>query len=118
MTGIRFEWDPIKAKRNLRKHSISFEEAASVFSHEFAMKKDELEIPVYTREQLGKGVRGKYFKRYQRGTNLVLLEDEVAQAFPNAEAVNQALRGLLALTRETAELTARPGRRASKARSA
>ena len=75
------------------------------------MKKDELDIPVYTREQLGKGVRGKYFKRYSQGTNLVLLEDEVAKAFPNARAVNQALLGLLALTRETARLTKRPNKR-------
>jgi uncharacterized DUF497 family protein len=33
---FRFEWDPAKASTNLRKHGISFEEAASVFSDEFA----------------------------------------------------------------------------------
>lgn len=38
------------------------------------------------------GVRGKYAARYQAGTNLVLLEPEVAQAFPDEEAVNEALR--------------------------
>jgi len=38
------------------------------------------------------GVRGKYLERYRAGVNLVLLEPEVAKAFPTAEAVNQALR--------------------------
>ena len=41
------------------------------------------------------GVRGKYLKRLQEGTNIVLLEPEVAEAFPNEEAVNLALRGVL-----------------------
>ena len=38
------------------------------------------------------GVRGKYAKRYAQGTNVVLLEPDVAAAFPTAEAVNRALR--------------------------
>jgi hypothetical protein len=38
------------------------------------------------------GVRGKYAKRYAQGTNVVLLEPDVAAAFPSAEAVNRALR--------------------------
>ena len=42
-----------------------------------------------------KGVRGKYAKRYARGTNVVVLEPDVADAFPTARAVNAALRKLL-----------------------
>lgn len=42
-----------------------------------------------------KGVRGKYAKRYKEGTNVVLLEPEVARAFPDSESVNKALRKLL-----------------------
>ena len=38
------------------------------------------------------GVRGKYFERYRAGVNLVLLEPEVAKAFPTDAAVNEALR--------------------------
>lgn len=56
----------------------------------------------YRREDLGKGVRGKHFKRYSKGSNLVLLDDQVAKAFPTAEAVNEALLGLLALAKRTA----------------
>ena len=42
------------------------------------------------------GVRGKYAKRFAEGTNLVLLEPDVAKVFPNSESVNKALREVLA----------------------
>jgi hypothetical protein len=41
------------------------------------------------------GVRGKYAVRYRQGTNLVLLDPDVAATFPDSEAVNHALRALL-----------------------
>lgn len=41
------------------------------------------------------GVRGKYAKRYALGTNIVVLEPDVAEAFPTARAVNTALRKVL-----------------------
>ena len=41
-----------------------------------------------------RGVRGKYARRYAKGTNVVVLETDVARAFPNAEAVNNSLRAL------------------------
>ena len=41
-----------------------------------------------------KGVRGKYAKRYAEGTNIVVLEPDVARAFPDSAAVNSALRAL------------------------
>ena len=41
------------------------------------------------------GVRGKYVERYQAGTNLVLLDPDVAQAFPTSDSVNDALRLLM-----------------------
>lgn len=49
----------------------------------------------YRREDLGAGVRGKYYKQYMRGTNVVLLSPDVAKAFPTSESVNSALRTLL-----------------------
>jgi len=42
-----------------------------------------------------KGVRGKYAKRFAEGTNLVRLDPELAAKFPNAAAVNKALREFL-----------------------
>ena len=41
------------------------------------------------------GVRGKYAKRFAAGTNLVLLDADLARAFPNSAAVNMALRTYL-----------------------
>jgi hypothetical protein len=61
----------------------------------------------YTREELGTGVRGKYYKQYMSGTNLVLLSPDVAKAFPTAEAVNSALRTLLRKKRKTSSARAR-----------
>ena len=56
--------------------------------------------PEYDLSQLLKGgVRGKYAERYRAGTNLVLLAADVAHAFPNEEAVNQALRLVIQLAK-------------------
>jgi len=60
---------------------------------------DELRPEYDLRELLKGGVRGKYVKQYRAGTNLVLLEPDVAKAFPNERAVNEALRLVLELTR-------------------
>ena len=49
----------------------------------------------YTRSDFGPLVRGKYAKRVTEATNFVVLDPQVAKAFPNDRAVNQALRGLL-----------------------
>lgn len=55
--------------------------------------------PEYDLGQLLKtGVQGKYAERYREGTNLVLLAPDVAEAFPTAESVNEALRLVLQLT--------------------
>ena len=48
---------------------------------------------------LSKGVRGKYARRYARGSNVVVLEPDVAKVFPNAEAVNSSLRSLADIIR-------------------
>jgi hypothetical protein len=57
-------------------------------------EEDELR-PEYDLSQLKGRVRGKYVERYREGTNLVLLEPDVAAAFPDAKAVNEALRRLI-----------------------
>lgn len=59
---------------------------------------DELRPEYNLRELLKGGVRGKYAKRYRAGTNLVLLEPDVARAFTNERAVNEALRLVIRLT--------------------
>jgi hypothetical protein len=59
---------------------------------------DELRPEYDLRELLKGGVRGKYVARYRAGTNLVLLDPDVAEAFPDEAAVNEALRLVIQLT--------------------
>ena len=68
------------------------------------MKKNTSELddlrPEYDMKSLLKGgVRGKYAKQYHEGTNLVLLEPDVAKAFPSEKAVNEALRLVMKLNK-------------------
>ncbi len=65
----------------------------------------------YKREDLGKGIRGKYFHDYKKGTNLVLLSPDVAKAFPDDESVNEALRSLMKIAQQSG-LTKHSRRRA------
>ena len=60
---------------------------------------DDLRPEYDLHELLKDGVHSKYAKRYQEGTNLVLLEPDIAEVFLNAEAVNQALRLVIQLTK-------------------
>jgi len=59
---------------------------------------DELRSEYDLRELLKGAVRGKYVERYRAGTNMILLDPDVAEAFPNEQAVNEALRLVLQLT--------------------
>ena len=78
-------------------------------------KADELRKE-YRREDLGRGVRGKYYGQYMKGTNLVLLQPEVAQVFPTSEAVNEALLSLIQLANLTTRSTRTRRRRAASRR--
>ena len=60
------------------------------------MKKSEMRAE-YRREDLGKGVRGKHYAAYQKGSNLVLLSPELSKIFPTNEAVNAALSSLVGI---------------------
>jgi len=55
--------------------------------------------PEYDFASMKGGIRGKHVRRFREGTNIVLLEPEVAEAFPTEDAVNEALRGVLNTTR-------------------
>lgn len=124
---MEFEWDEVKAKTNLRKHKVDFKEAATVFGDFLSrtffessapgrprhlkgrhMKKKTKRIdkddlrPEYDASFIRSGVRGKYAKRYHDGTNLVLLAPDVAAVFPDANSVNNALRLLMSVAKQSA----------------
>jgi hypothetical protein len=69
-------------------------------------KQDELR-PSYRREDLGKGIRGKYFEAFQKGNNLVLISPDVAKVFSTEAAVNEALRSLINVARKSTGLSRR-----------
>jgi hypothetical protein len=63
----------------------------------------------YDFSHLEGGMRGKYVERYRAGTNLVLLDPDVAQAFPTEDAVNEALRLLMQVAqRQSAKQSLEP----------
>jgi hypothetical protein len=51
--------------------------------------------PEYDFASMEGGVRGKHYESYRKGANVVLIEPDVAAAFPTEDAVNEALRGIL-----------------------
>jgi hypothetical protein len=140
---VVYEWDAAKARANLQKHGMFFDEAATVFLDSLALTfpdpdgEDEREITIdqccerrpeesagnmkkgsakrigndlrteYNLSQLQGGVRGKYYQQAVAGTNLMLIEPELASVFRDSESVNRTLRLLV----DTAAAAARPGRR-------
>ena len=80
--------------------------------------------PEYDLSKLTGGVRGKYYKRASAGTTLVLLEPDVAEAFPDGRTVNDVLRAVAKVARTQAGATSKglpnkpmqPTRSATKSR--
>jgi hypothetical protein len=71
-------------------------------------KTDELRAE-YKRSDFGPLVRGKYASRAVQETNIIVLEPDIAEAFPNDTAVNKALRGLLDLAKTSSRTTKSSG---------
>jgi hypothetical protein len=62
-------------------------------------KDDDADLEMRPHYDFSKGVRGRYAARYREGTNVVLLDPDVAAMFNTSEAVNEALRELARLKR-------------------
>jgi hypothetical protein len=58
------------------------------------------------------GVRGKFFNEYQKGTNVVLLDPDVAEVFPDSTSVNEALRALARIVKKQTKRRQRKSRTA------
>jgi len=87
---MKFAWDQVP----MRGKNMNPEES-----------EDELR-PEYDFD-FSKAVRGKYYRQYLESTNVVVLDPDVAAAFHNSEAVNQALRAMLRFAEQTSNLTVR-----------
>lgn len=80
------------------------------------MKKVEEMRAEYRREDLGKGVRGKHYEEFKKGSNLILLTPELSKIFPTNEAVNTALSSLVVVARSATEVASRSSGRSTKRR--
>lgn len=65
------------------------------------MQKDPEMLEEY---DFSKGVQGKYTKRYAEGANVVVIEPDIAEVFPDHDSVNQALRSLVEIIRRQKKL--------------
>jgi uncharacterized DUF497 family protein len=81
------ERESSRRARQLRPNGKSMKKSRNEFQ-------DELRAE-YEAELFKNAVRGKYFAAYRRGTNVVILDSDVARAFPTEKAVNDALRRLI-----------------------
>jgi hypothetical protein len=78
------------------------------------MKKVEEMRAEYRREDLGKGVRGKHYEEFKKGSNLILLTPELSKIFPTNEAVNTALSSLVVVARSATGLTSHSKQRINR----
>jgi hypothetical protein len=71
---------------------------------EKSMKKNEPEM--LDEYNFSKGIRGKYAKRYAEGSNIVVIDPDVAEVFPDSESVNEALRMLIKVAKQSKKVSA------------
>lgn len=65
----------------------------------------ELQDEMRPEYDFSKGVRGKHYEAFRKGSNIVLLDEDIAQVFKDSESVNRALRMLLDVARSQVNLT-------------
>ena len=72
------------------------------------MKIADQDIPELKRDELGKGVRGKYLKHFMQGSNVVVLQPEIQKARPSAISLTRTVTSLKVGTAGFRATTARP----------
>jgi hypothetical protein len=86
--------------------------------------KKRADVDMLPEYDFSKAVRGKYYARFKQSSNVVVLDDDVARLFPNAEAVNGALRTLATVAKRarsggtTSILVQRPDKQMQRKRPA
>jgi hypothetical protein len=61
------------------------------------MKKMHNDSELLTEYDFSKGIRGKYARRYAEGTNVVVIDPDIVEYFPDNESVNNSLRSLVSI---------------------
>lgn len=80
------------------------------------MKKMRNDPDLLQEYDFSKGVRGKYAKRYAQGTNVVVIDPDVAEYFPDHQSVNDSLRSLIAIIRRRTKIKSPSARGRASAR--
>jgi hypothetical protein len=80
------------------------------------MKKGTRDKEMRDHYDFTRGVRGKYARRYAEGTNVVMLDPDVARLFPNRETVNETLRAVARIVQIQERRRGRANQAASRAR--
>jgi hypothetical protein len=80
------------------------------------MKKTHSDPEMLEEYDFSKGVRGKYAKRYSKGANVVVIDPDVAEYFPDHESVNDSLRGLVAILKRRQQTKSTSPRKRSVSR--
>jgi hypothetical protein len=84
------------------RRDVEFKEASTIFDDPLSSTIADPDQTIEAREMRAEydfsaGVRGKYVDRYRRGINVVLIDPELADVFPESKSVNDALRALVAI---------------------
>lgn len=74
------------------------------------MKKMRNDPDMLVEYDFSRGVRGKYAKRYAEGTNVVVIDPDMAEYFPDHDSVNESLRGLVLIIKRRRKAKHRVGR--------
>ena len=80
------------------------------------MKRMQKDPDMLEEYDFSKGIQGKYAKRYAEGTNVVIIEPDVAKFFPDHDSVNQALRSLTEIIKRQKRLPNKELQRANSCR--
>jgi uncharacterized DUF497 family protein len=107
---MKFTWDLLKATTNRQKHGVDFNEATTVFGDPLAGTFPDFDHSTGESRLITVGVScaGRLLVvSHTESTNVVVLDPDVAVAFQNSEAVNQALRAMLKFAEQTSSLTGR-----------
>ena len=81
------------------------------------MKKVPSDPEMLDEYDFSKGVRGKYAKRYAKSAlNVVVIDPDVAEYFPDHESVNESLRGLVAIMKKRQQVKSAPPRKRTVSR--
>jgi hypothetical protein len=73
------------------------------------MKKTNRDPDMLKEYDFSRGVRGKYAKRYAQGSNVVVIDPDVAEYFPDHDSVNESLRSLVSLIKKRRRTRTRRG---------